>query len=286
MKAFKNILLATLMVITVLLLAYAIFTGGSDAAISWNLIWSYILMGGAVLVAVLGALWGIIQSPSGGKSSLASLILILIVIGAAYFIATGHEDPVQIKDIQNELSKLYNVTAFENAYALIDSEKAYTEAERAELLALLNDAKAFLGTNADFATAMSFDSTAGFTAAKALYDAIYSATDAAGVAVNVGVINDYEISGCKAEGYFTTPEYTWTEKEVQGYMSTVAKPVFPERNEQKYVSDDNMIVYETFENGKTFLLNFNDFRVVVELDGKFYTVEAYGYIVVKEAANA
>lgn len=101
MKAFKNILLATLMVITVLLLAYAIITGGSDAAISWNLIWSYILMGGAVLVAVLGALWGIIQSPSGGKSSLASLILILIVIGAAYFIATGHEVPVQIKDIQN-----------------------------------------------------------------------------------------------------------------------------------------------------------------------------------------
>ncbi|MBQ6882141.1 MAG: hypothetical protein IJN55_06205 [Alistipes sp.] len=101
MKAFKNILLATLMVITVLLLAYAIFTGGSDAAISWNLIWGYILLGGAVLAAVLGALWGIIQSPSGGKSSLASLVLILIVIGAAYFIATGHEEPIKIVDLQN-----------------------------------------------------------------------------------------------------------------------------------------------------------------------------------------
>ena len=44
-----------------------------------------------------------------------------------------------------------------------------------------------------------------------------------------------------------------------------------------------MIVHETFDNGKEFLLNFNDYRVVVELDGEVYTLDAYGYAVVKEA---
>ena len=46
-----------------------------------------------------------------------------------------------------------------------------------------------------------------------------------------------------------------------------------------------MIVHETFDNGKEFLLNFNDYRVTVELNGTVYTLDAYGYIVIK-AANA
>ena len=43
MKKVMNILLGILMVITIVLLVYAIATGGSEAAISVNLIWCYVL---------------------------------------------------------------------------------------------------------------------------------------------------------------------------------------------------------------------------------------------------
>ena len=44
------------------------------------------------------------------------------------------------------------------------------------------------------------------------------------------------------------------------------------------------IVYEKYDNGTAFLMNFNDYRVIVELDNKTYTLEAYGYIVLSRAA--
>lgn len=99
MKKVLNILLGVLMVITLALVAYAIATGGSDAAISLNLIWGYALMVGAVVAAVGGALYSMMQSPASAKSSLLAFVLILIVVGAAYFISAGHS--VQIVDLQN-----------------------------------------------------------------------------------------------------------------------------------------------------------------------------------------
>lgn len=54
----------------------------------------------------------------------------------------------------------------------------------------------------------------------------------------------------------------------------------------KYDSDDNMIVYVAYENGTEFLLNFNDYRVVVKLDRdgdgveeSTFAIDAYGYVV-------
>ena len=87
------------MVITLALVAYAIATGGSDAAISLNLIWGYALLVGAVVAAVGGALYSMMQSPASAKSSLLAFVLILVVVGAAYFISAGHS--VQIVDLQN-----------------------------------------------------------------------------------------------------------------------------------------------------------------------------------------
>ncbi|MBQ1222193.1 MAG: hypothetical protein IIX78_06590 [Alistipes sp.] len=99
MKKVLNIVLGALMVITLALVAYAIATGGSDAAISLNLVWGYILLVGAVVAAVGGALYSMMQSPAGAKSSLLAFVLILVVVGAAYFISAGHT--VQIVDLQN-----------------------------------------------------------------------------------------------------------------------------------------------------------------------------------------
>ena len=99
MKKFLNILLGALMVITLALTGYAIAAGGSDAAISLNLVWGYILLAAGIAAAMGCAIWGMIQSPAGGKGSLLSALLIIVIIGVAYFISAGHT--VNIVDLQN-----------------------------------------------------------------------------------------------------------------------------------------------------------------------------------------
>ena len=51
----------------------------------------------------------------------------------------------------------------------------------------------------------------------------------------------------------------------------------------KYTSDDNKIAYVEYENGKAFLLNFNNYAVRTELNGTVYTIDAYDYLVVASA---
>lgn len=87
------------MLITVALTGYAIAAGGADAAISLNLIWGYILLVGAVVAAVGGAIYSTLKSPAGAKMSILSVVLILVIVGVSYFISAGHT--VQIIDLQN-----------------------------------------------------------------------------------------------------------------------------------------------------------------------------------------
>ena len=49
----------------------------------------------------------------------------------------------------------------------------------------------------------------------------------------------------------------------------------------KYEAPSSTIVYEQYSNGKTFILNFNDFDVKVMINGVYYTVAGYGYIEIK-----
>lgn len=49
----------------------------------------------------------------------------------------------------------------------------------------------------------------------------------------------------------------------------------------KYTSDDGRIVKVIYEGGKAFVLNYNNFAVTVEIDGKTYQVDALGFAVVK-----
>lgn len=99
MKKILNILLGVLMAITAVLLVYAIATGGSDAAISLNLAWGYFLVVFAVASALFCAVFGMIQNPAGIKGTILSLALIIVIVGAAYFIASGHS--IQIPDLAN-----------------------------------------------------------------------------------------------------------------------------------------------------------------------------------------
>ena len=69
MKKILNVLLGVLMAITVVLLVYAIATGGSEAAISVNLMWGYFLLVFAVAAAIFCAVFGMIQNPAGIKGT-------------------------------------------------------------------------------------------------------------------------------------------------------------------------------------------------------------------------
>ncbi len=99
MKKILNILLGFLMAVTVALLVYAVATGGSEAAISLNLMWGYFLFVFAIAAALFCALFGMIQNPAGVKGTILSVLLILIVVGVSYFYAAGHT--VNIVDLQN-----------------------------------------------------------------------------------------------------------------------------------------------------------------------------------------
>ena len=105
MKKVLNILLGVLMAITAALLIYAVATphsdnpAGYDPSISLNIVWGYILVVLAVASAVFCAVWGMIQNPKGIKGTLLSLVLILVIVGAAYFYSAGHT--VNIPDLQN-----------------------------------------------------------------------------------------------------------------------------------------------------------------------------------------
>ncbi len=54
-------------------------------------------------------------------------------------------------------------------------------------------------------------------------------------------------------------------------------------NTSKYASDDNKIAYVTYENGTSFILNFNNYTVTTVVNGTVYTVDAYGYVVIKNS---
>ena len=90
MKKIMNVLLGILMAITVVLLVYALATGGSNAAINLNLIWGYFLFVFAIAAAIFCALFGMIKNPAGIKGTIISLALILVVDGIAYFYSDSH----------------------------------------------------------------------------------------------------------------------------------------------------------------------------------------------------
>lgn len=83
MKKILNILLVALIAVTVALLVYAIATGGSETAVSLNLIWGYVLLVGAALSVVYCAVKGMVKNPAGIKKTLASVAVIIVVVGAA-----------------------------------------------------------------------------------------------------------------------------------------------------------------------------------------------------------
>ncbi|MBR2352201.1 MAG: hypothetical protein IKA70_04625 [Alistipes sp.] len=91
MKKVLNILLAALFAVTLALVAWAVVSGGSDVAISWNLMWGYALLVGAIVCVIAAALKGVFTNTAGLKNTLIATILVVVVVGAALAIALGHD---------------------------------------------------------------------------------------------------------------------------------------------------------------------------------------------------
>ena len=131
--------------------------------------------------------------------------------------------------------------------------------------------------------------SAAFEAAVDTVDALYEAYVDDGDSETVSVIDelyeDVTAEGIEVEKFAYTSQFgdftvnTNTGNNLNSGSTQIA---------EKYISDSNKIVYEAYDNGTAFLMNFNDYRVVVTIaDGKFagtYTIDAYGYVVLSSAA--
>ena len=113
MKKILNILMITLFAVTLGLVAWAVVSGGSEVAISWNLLWGYALLVGAVLSVLWAALKGLIADPAGVKKTLLAVVLVVVVVGAALGIALSHKGLV----IPNSAGGV-----FDNPFELVISE--------------------------------------------------------------------------------------------------------------------------------------------------------------------
>ena len=109
MKNLHKIILIVCSAVTVLLLAYAIMEGskapddmvdriaekglsavpdGLKSAVSYNLYWGYFLLIFAIAGALFAAVLNKVQNPTGLVKSLISVVVIVVVIGGAYLVAT------------------------------------------------------------------------------------------------------------------------------------------------------------------------------------------------------
>ena len=91
MKKMLNIVMGVLFAVTLGLVGWAVVSGGSEVAISWNLLWGYTLLVVAVVSVLWAAIKGTITHPAGLKNTLIAVAIVVVVVGAALGIALGHD---------------------------------------------------------------------------------------------------------------------------------------------------------------------------------------------------
>jgi len=74
------------------------------------------------------------------------------------------------------------------------------------------------------------------------------------------------------------PEY----KSALGDVNSIVKETY---ELPTYETDTNKIVYERYSDGTVFVLNFNNYKVIVDVDGHSYAIDAYGYVVLPKQQN-
>ena len=83
--------MVALFVITFALVGWAVISGGSEVAISWNLMWGYALLVTAIVSVICAAIKGTITNPAGLKNTLIAVAIVVVVVGAALGVALSHD---------------------------------------------------------------------------------------------------------------------------------------------------------------------------------------------------
>ena len=91
MKKMLNIVMAVLFAVTLGLVGWAVASGGSEVAISYNLLWGYTLLVVAIVSVLWAAIKGTITHPAGLKNTLIAVVIVVVVVGAALGIALSHD---------------------------------------------------------------------------------------------------------------------------------------------------------------------------------------------------
>ena len=106
-------LMVGLFVVTLALVGWAVVSGGSEVAISWNLLWGYALLVVAVVSVICAAIKGTITHPAGLKNTLIATAIVVVVVGIALGVALSHDGLV----IPNSAGGV-----FDNPFDLVISE--------------------------------------------------------------------------------------------------------------------------------------------------------------------
>ena len=91
MKKMLNVVMGSLFAVTLALVLWAVVSGGSEVAISWNLLWGYALLVVAVVCVLWAAIKGTITHPAGLKNTLIAVAIVVVVVGAALGISLSHD---------------------------------------------------------------------------------------------------------------------------------------------------------------------------------------------------
>ena len=83
--------MGALFAVTLALVLWAVVSGGSEVAISWNLLWGYALLVVAVVSVLWAAIKGTITHPAGLKNTLIAVVIVVVVVGAALGYALSHD---------------------------------------------------------------------------------------------------------------------------------------------------------------------------------------------------
>ena len=113
MKKLLNIVMGSLFAVTLALVLWAVVSGGSEVAISWNLLWGYTLLVVAIVSVIWAAIKGTITNPAGLKNTLIAVAIVVVVVGAALGISLSHDGLV----IPNSAGGV-----FDNPFELVISE--------------------------------------------------------------------------------------------------------------------------------------------------------------------
>ena len=91
MKTVLKLLLWVLIAVTVGLVGWAVYSGGAEAIISYNLMWGYGLLAFAVVGVICAALVDTLTHPAGLMKTLITIVIVGAVVGGVIALVKSHE---------------------------------------------------------------------------------------------------------------------------------------------------------------------------------------------------